>query len=96
MARVVTRDYSTHLDLRTNVQFGAVLVQALDDPSFGCFVGQAQVGDEQAAAFAGRRGFEVLSEAEYAALTQAMRDTEPGRAARGEDDGEGPPSPPSK
>lgn len=96
MARVVTRDYSTHLDLRTDVQFRAVLVRAPGDPSFGCFVGQAQVEDEQAAVFAGRRGFEVLSEAEYAALTQAMQDAGPGGAAAGESDGEGPPSPPSK
>jgi hypothetical protein len=96
MARVVTRDYSTHRDLRTNTQFRAVLVQDPDDPSFGCFVGQAQVADEQAKAFAGRRGFDVLSEAEYAALTQTARETRPGDASSGKAGDDEPPSPPSK
>lgn len=97
--RVITRNYSTFVDPVTNVQFQPVVVQDRTDSSYGCWIGQAQVTGEQADGFDGRRGFEVLTEAEFAALTQIPALPEPTRPNTGDpitdqSGGDGPPAPP--
>lgn len=75
MPKVICEKYSNYRDLLTKVQFNSVL-----DHRSGCFVGLAEVDDETAAKFDGREGFEVLSEAEFAALSTA-----PPKSAEGEE-----------
>lgn len=66
MLYVISHVYSTHYDVVRRVSFSPRL-----DYRSGLFVGVAEVDEQAAQFYASREGFDVLSEAEYAALSQA-------------------------
>src|SRR5690242_7523344 len=72
MPKVLIEGYSTFYDLRERVTFEPVL-----DRRTLCRVGVAEVSAEQAERYAGRSGFQVLSEEEWADMNRIQ---EPVRA----------------
>ncbi len=84
MPKVICHHYSSYRDLLTKVQFDSVL-----DHRSGCYVGMAEVDDEAAAKFDGREGFEVLTDAEFAALSTAPPKPAEGHDPAGIPEGDG-------
>lgn len=65
MPRVAIDNYSNYYDVREKVQFDPVL-----DRRTGCRVGIAEVSADVAARYEQRRGFRLMSDIEFVAMTR--------------------------
>lgn len=72
MPHVIIRSYSTYYDVSSDVQFSPVL-----DRKTGCYIGHAQVDKKTATEYAKKGNFEVLSDADFTALSTIPEPEEP-------------------